>query len=228
MILFSIGGWKYHKHMVERGNRPRFSIEDRLRQYEPTAGVRLKDRFDAAGVSYPPARLTLVGLKEEKKLQVYAPASDGHMQLVYEYPILAASGHAGPKLQEGDGQVPEGLYKIESLNPNSLYHLALRVGYPNEWDIDHAAKDGRKDLGGDIMIHGAAGSIGCLAMGDPASEEIFILAARTGIENIQLILSPVDFRVRDLPSRLSPGPGWTNELYSAVRLELGKLPRGDK
>ena len=33
------------------------------------------------------------------------------------------SGTLGPKLREGDRQVPEGLYGIESLNPNSLFHL---------------------------------------------------------------------------------------------------------
>ena len=31
----------------------------------------------------------------------------------------------GPKLKEGDKQVPEGLCKVESLNPNNLYHLEI-------------------------------------------------------------------------------------------------------
>ena len=31
-------------------------------------------------------------------------------------------------------------------------------------------------------------------MGDPAIEELFVLAADTGIENIKAIFSPVDFR----------------------------------
>lgn len=44
------------------------------------------------------------------------------------------------------------------------------------------------------MIHGNAVSIGCLAMGDTAAEELFVLAARTGLRNIQVILSPIDFR----------------------------------
>jgi hypothetical protein len=43
------------------------------------------------------------------------------------------------------------------------------------------------------MIHGDARSRGCLAMGDPASEDLFVLAALTGIENVKVILTPVDF-----------------------------------
>ena len=45
--------------------------------------------------------------------------------------LRAGFGHAGPKLREGDMQVPEGVYAVESLNPNSMYHVALRVGYPS-------------------------------------------------------------------------------------------------
>jgi len=53
--------------------------------------------------------------------------------------------NARPKLKEGDQQVPEGIYRIESLNPNSLYHLALRVNYPNQEDRRRAIEDGRKE-----------------------------------------------------------------------------------
>lgn len=43
------------------------------------------------------------------------------------------------------------------------------------------------------MIHGKRCSVGCLAMGDEAAEDLFVLAAETGIENVSIILSPVDF-----------------------------------
>ena len=80
------------------------------------------------------------------------------------------SGRLGPKLKEGDRQVPEGLYRVESLNPNSRYHLSLRVNYPNEQDKSYGRLDGRNNLGTDIMIHGKDCSIGCLAMGDPSCD----------------------------------------------------------
>ena len=125
-----------------------------------------------------------------------------------------------PKLREGDGQAPEGLYRIESLNPNSAYHLSLRVNYPNAQDRKRGAEDGRTDLGSDIMIHGRDVSIGCLAMGDAAAEDLFVLAADTGIKNIAVIMCPVDFRVRELPGNMPPLPGWCGELYGEIRQAL--------
>ena len=122
-------------------------------------------------------------------------------------------------------QVPEGLYRIESLNPNSLYHLALRVDYPNQFDRAKGRADGREDLGGDIMIHGKSCSIGCLAMGDPAAEELFVLAAETGIDNLSVILTPVDFRTDELPAEMPKGPDWTPELYASIKRELMKLEK---
>src|SRR5204863_8498878 len=62
--------------------------------------------------------------------------------------------------------ISEGIYPIESLNPNSRFHLSLRIGYPNAFDRAQAAKEKRTNLGGDIMIHGNSVSIGCLAMGE--------------------------------------------------------------
>jgi hypothetical protein len=224
LVFGAIAEWAWRHHVANRPVRTKFSVHDRLDQYGAAADARVKPYFDAAGANYPPSKLVMVGLKEERQLQLYAPGPDGALKFIHTYKVLAASGFPGPKLMEGDQQVPEGIYNIDSLNPNSLYHLALRVGYPNDWDKQHGATDGRKDLGGDIMIHGADGSIGCLAMGDRVSEDIFILAARTGIENIQLILSPVDFRTRALPSPMPSVPPWTSELYANIKSQLATLP----
>lgn len=146
------------------------------------------------------------------------------MKLIRTFPMLAASGKLGPKLRFGDLQVPEGFYRIDSLNPNSAFHLALHVSYPNEFDRAQAARENRGALGGQIMIHGSNGSIGCLAMGDEAAEDLFVLAAETGIENIEVILSPVDFRVRDAP-QAAPRPAWIANLYSQIKAALIQLPR---
>jgi murein L,D-transpeptidase YafK len=143
---------------------------------------------------------------------------------VRSYPILAASGRLGPKLRQGDKQVPEGLYRIESLNPNSRFHLALRVDYPNAFDQRQAARDRRSDLGGDIMIHGGAASIGCLAMGDEAAEDLFVLVAEVGKENVEVLLSPVDFREQPLPAVAGDLQDWTPELHSRIRARLEELP----
>ena len=202
------------------------TVQSRLRQFGPSVARRLSPDFQRAGVLYPPARIALVAFKQERQLEVYGASQSGPLRFIRTYPIKAASGDLGPKLQEGDGQVPEGLYCLEYLNPNSAYHLSMKINYPNEFDRARGIVDGRLQLGGDIMIHGKSISVGCLAMGDAAAEDLFVLAALTGIKNLSVILSPVDFRVCDLPP-LPPGarplPSWTQDLYPKIRSELQKL-----
>jgi hypothetical protein len=100
----------------------------------------------------------------------------------------------------------------------------LRIGYPNEADRTQAARENRTNLGGDIMIHGNAKSVGCLAMGDEASEDFFVLAADTGIENITVVLSPVDFRKGKTVPDLEKLPGWTKQRYGEIKKRLAELP----
>ena len=194
----------------------------RVRQYGPPARRRLAPYFAAQHVAYPPPRLVLVGLKAEQRLQLYAPDARGAMRLVRDYPILAASGGLGPKLREGDLQVPEGIYRLTELNPNSAYHLSLRVDYPNAFDRQIAARERRTNLGGAIYLHGNAVSAGCLAMGDDAAEELFVLAADTGLRHITLLLCPCDLRVQAPPR---DGRAWVQELYAQLRRHLTDLPR---
>src|SRR6266542_3867493 len=132
----------------------RNTVADRLRQYGDVARARQKPHFLRAQVAYPPKQLLLLGLKDERRLLVYAAGADGAFRFVRTYQVRAASGHLGPKLREGDQQVPEGLYRVEALNPNSRFHLSLRLDYPNAFDRQTAKRDGRTNLGGDIMIHG--------------------------------------------------------------------------
>lgn len=202
----------------------RATVEERLAEHGPSARARLQARFAAAGVSYPPQSIVLAAFKREKVVHLYAAGETGAPRFVHAYPVLAASGQLGPKLAEGDRQVPEGMYRVESLNPNSRFHLSLRLDYPNQFDRARAREEGRRELGGDIMIHGAASSIGCLAIGDPAIEELFVLVAEVGRENVSVILSPVDLRSSPLPEGLGTSHPWATELYDQVRAALSGLP----
>jgi hypothetical protein len=199
------------------------TVADRLRQYGAAVRARLAPDFARAGLAYPPASLEIVVFKREKVLELYAAGPDGRLKYLRRYDVLAASGGPGPKLREGDGQVPEGIYAVESLNPNSLFHLSLRVGYPNDFDRKHARADGRERLGGDIMIHGNAVSIGCVAIGDEGAEDLFVLAATTGVPRVRAVIAPTDLRSEKAPS--GPGlPKWAPELYKKIRAELDALP----
>lgn len=209
------------------GNRRPYTVNEKLAEIGPTANVRLASRFEAAKVAWPPAEVTLVAIKDERTVELHARPSGGAWKLVHRYKVLAASGAAGPKLRQGDKQVPEGVYGIASLNPNSAYHVSLRVNYPNAFDRQMAAKDGRRDLGGDIMIHGKNLSAGCLAMGDEGAEELFVLAAQVGLPNVRLVIAPTDLRQAKAPP-LPPGsPAWTPKLYAdlATTMSEYKAPK---
>ncbi len=139
-------------------------VEKRQR---PLLTVALKEK----GLAYG-APVFLRAFKETDELELWLrDAETAKFVLFKTYPILAASGKFGPKRAEGDGQVPEGFYAFgkKALNPRSSYHLSFDIGYPNAFDRHH----GR--TGSYIMIHGSSVSIGCLAMGDPAIEEIYTL-----------------------------------------------------
>lgn len=206
-------------------NSERHTIASRLGELGAPARSRLAPLFARAGVVYPPGAVTLVVLKDERRLELYAGATTSSLRFVQYYPILAASGGPGPKLREGDRQVPEGLYGIESLNPNSRYRVSLRVNYPNAFDRRQATIDGRTNLGGDIMIHGGAASIGCVAIGDPGAEEMFVLAADVGTRTFRVISAPVDFRVRERSLESQAAPlRWLPALYAEIRAALAQLP----
>jgi L,D-transpeptidase catalytic domain len=195
------------------------SVDQVLDAFAPAALEQLQPWFTKAGVAYPPTEIVLIAIKDEKKLELWARDS-GPFKLIRHYGIKAASGMRGPKLKQGDRQVPEGIYHISRLNPNSNYHLSMKVDYPNQFDRDHAIDDGRTDLGGDIFIHGKAVSAGCLAMGDAAIEELFVLSAHVGTDNIRIIIAPSDPRLRPLDSTHPSLPMWTTDLYEEITREI--------
>ena len=207
-----------------------YSLLERVAEIGPGAIARLEAKFSSAGVAWPPRRLAFLVFKDEKVIEVQAQSEGSRdWDPVYRYEVEAASGSAGPKLVQGDKQVPEGLYKIVSLNPNSRYHVSLRVGYPNDFDRAMAKADGRKNLGGDIMIHGKNLSAGCLAVGDEGSEEFFVMAHSVGLENVDVIIAPRDFRKPSVFASVKEtinlgGPTWLPTLYESIKVALEPFP----
>ncbi|MEM7602203.1 MAG: L,D-transpeptidase family protein, partial [Verrucomicrobiota bacterium] len=138
--------------------------------------------------------LVLIGLKEEKQLEVWLTNQEGFHRKIRSYPFTAYSGALGPKLNEGDLQIPEGIYDVEYLNPQSSYHLSIKLNYPNSFDRARAAESERTRLGGDIFIHGRAVTIGCIPIGDEAIEDLFAIVAQVGKSKVTTIIAPRDFR----------------------------------
>jgi L,D-transpeptidase catalytic domain len=204
----------------------RHTVASRLAEIGPAAGPRLKARFTAAAHSWPPTRAALVAIKDQNVLELHARTPSSPWQLIHRYPIVRASGTSGPKLREGDLQVPEGIYRISSLNPNSLYHVSLRIDYPNAFDREMAVSDGRSNLGGDIMIHGRNVSVGCLAMGDEAAEELFVLAAEVTLSKLEIVIAPTDFRKQPASTQPGSSPLWLPRLYADIASKLAEFRSG--
>lgn len=110
--------------------------------------------------------------KKEELLQVWAKQGQQYI-LFREYPFSAMSGKLGPKRQEGDLQIPEGFYHINLFNPTSSFYLSLQVSYPNKSDRILGVHG---SLGGQIFLHGAACTIGCVPITDDKIKELYLLA----------------------------------------------------
>ena len=69
------------------------------------------------------------------------------------YKVALGSEPIGPKTRQGDHRTPEGLYPLDSRNPNSHFYKAFHISYPNSNDVAAGKKLG-VGPGGDIMLHG--------------------------------------------------------------------------
>jgi murein L,D-transpeptidase YafK len=104
------------------------------------------------------------------------------------YKVALGKEPNGHKTKAGDKKTPEGTYKLDSRKPDSKFHLAIHISYPNESDIVNAHKRGVSP-GGDVMIHGLPHDLGrvgklhrlsdwtngCIAVTNSEIEEIWRL-----------------------------------------------------
>ncbi len=213
--LFFIGKTSYPKKKTRKEKVPSVTLVEK-----DTAGpeARLRPFLTASGYEFFPDKIAFVVLKEEQIFELWGKQRD-NWKLIKKYPFTAYSGQLGPKLMQGDKQIPEGVYKISFLNPNSSYHLSLKINYPNDFDKTKAALEQRSNLGGDIFIHGKAVTIGCIPLGDKGIEEIFLIASKTIDNGIKVIISPLDFRTIDRLPKIDK-ISWEAELYASIQKEL--------
>jgi hypothetical protein len=167
-------------------------------------------------------KYTIIVIKNEEKLELWGETENRENIFIKDYSLTTFSGNLGPKLRKGDNQIPEGIYSIEYLNPNSSYHLSMKINYPNEFDKKMAEKDGRNinELGNDIFIHGKDVSIGCIAIGDKAIEDLFVLTAKIGKDNVKVIISPYDCREHSDFIYEKHSHEWIGNLYEKICAEM--------
>jgi hypothetical protein len=202
-------------------------VERAIVRYGLRVEPELQRLFKANKVAYPPKEVSLLAFKRERRLELWARDSFGKndWKHIKNYPLKAYSGHLGPKLKMGDRQIPEGIYRLVSFNPYSSMHLSLQINYPNNFDLQHAKLDGRHRLGGDIYLHGKSLSVGCLAVGNYAIDQLFLLARRVGLGNIKLIIAPNDLRYDRPATDFRVQPPWVHELYHNIALALNEFPK---
>ncbi len=199
------------------------SIESISEKYNSKVEVSLKNAFTKTQVDNTDFEMGILAFKKEQVLEVVVRKNKNESwKLLKKYPFTAFSGKIGPKLKNGDKQIPEGIYQMEYLNPNSKYHLSIKVSYPNTFDKEKAKLDGRTDLGGDIMIHGKSVTIGCIPVGDKNIEEIFILATKAKNKHFPIIIAPHDFRKNKIFPKIE-AISWEKDLYEEMSNELNNF-----
>jgi len=150
--------------------------------------------------------------KKEAEFEVWKQRPDGRYAYLKTFPMCRWSGQLGPKVREGDRQVPEGFYSITpgQMNPNSAYYLSFNVGYPNAYD--RAFGHG----GGSIMVHGACSSAGCFSMTDRQIGEIYAIlrtSFNNGQRSIQMQSYPFKMTAENLAKhRMDPNIGFWKQL----------------
>jgi murein L,D-transpeptidase YafK len=145
-------------------------------------GLALQPLEAAAGSRSESVDRILV-LKSKRRLLLLRGGS-----ILATYRVALGAQPIGPKLRQGDSRTPEGHYYVDALNPDSRFHRALHISYPNARDMRRARASGVSP-GGDIEIHGMPDSYGhfdpvafgdwtdgCIAVGNRAIEEIWASA----------------------------------------------------
>ena len=92
-------------------------------------------------------------------------------------------------MSAGDKRTPEGVFYIDARQPNSHYHLALHISYP---DAAHRARSQTVGVqpGGNIMIHGLPNGLGAVGASHRLTDWTYGCVALTN-EEIEQIWSVV-------------------------------------
>ncbi|MBX9586074.1 MAG: L,D-transpeptidase family protein [Gammaproteobacteria bacterium] len=194
-------------------------MRKKVNRFDKMVKKEFEPKFIEAHVDYPPKKMALLIFKNERMMELWAQNPNQPWKLIENVHVLAASGGPGPKLREGDRQVPEGVYHISALNPFSKYDVSMRIDYPNSFDLARAYNDGRRSLGGDIYIHGGHFSIGCIAVGNRLAEELFAMVYHVGLKNVTVVIAPNDLRHAP-PVVGDVHPSWLMVLDSHIKQEL--------
>ena len=187
-----------------------YSFIDYQRSFpRPNEAIKRKEdtlikQFESRNLKWPARYIYIRSFKYDSQLEVWVKNEIKEpFQLFKTYKVCVLAGALGPKRMEGDYQVPEGFYYINEFNPKSTYYLSLGINYPNA--SDRLLSDSLRP-GGDIYIHGACVTVGCIPLTDQYIDELYILAAHAkdqGQDYIPVHIFPVRFNNKKSVSYLN-------------------------
>ena len=134
----------------------------------------------SATINVQKANRVLV-VKSERRLYLLR---DG--EPIKSYRVALGRRPVGPKVKEGDGRTPEGIYVLDWRNPRSQFYRSIHISYPDAGDIAFAHRRGLAP-GENIMIHGLSSDFemlgphhirfnwteGCIAVTNKEIDEIW-------------------------------------------------------
>ncbi len=126
--------------------------------------------------------------KAESELEIWMKRGPKFV-LLDIYPMCHWSGTIGPKINEGDKQSPEGFYTVgrKQLHLFGRHPRSLDLGFPNA--LDQALNR----TGSFILIHGGCSSVGCFAMTNTVTAEVYDLtekALKSGQDRVHVHVFP--------------------------------------
>jgi len=220
ILLVLIAAWvQPQTGFAVQGNSP----ENNGANTGEPAAVSLSEKFKQKGLLLG-APVFLRIYKSTSEIELWVQQGPRFV-LAQTYGICRWSGLIGPKMTEGDRQSPEGLYHItaQGLIANLRWHRAMRLNYPNSYDVTN----GRTGSG--ILIHGKCHSVGCFAIEDGNVEEVYEAvdaAFKAGQARIPVLSLPFRFgklaEESSTPAEL--GEFWTDLRHADLMFNRDRIP----
>jgi murein L,D-transpeptidase YafK len=146
--------------------------QTKLRPMRPLFAATLALLLLAGPLSADPARANLATDEQTKADLVVVYKAERILQLkragrvLKSFPIALGREPTGPKLQEGDGRTPEGVFTLDWRNPVSRFYRAIHISYPRAGKSEQAMRWGVSP-GGQIMLHGLPNGVTAERIGHP-------------------------------------------------------------
>ena len=212
--------YDYYDLLVRKIKDKQYEIKI-MDEFENAFGNGYRQEFLKFGVSYPPKKVLLVGIKQTHSLEFWAQGKQGQIKHIFTSEKFL-SGKFISRFILPPEKVPEGVFSMVTLKSPHV-HLLILQNLPNDQKkrLKHFFKlllDVCFDV--DYCISSPAVLKHELDMPE-IGIDLFIY--KIGVENMLFIISPVDFRKEVSQELIDSHPEWSSERYLSIRRELNKL-----